>query len=236
MITSKMKTGAGVVCICYMFVQTFQWWVFSQAPSPTPSVAEDFLFGAESISVLRSWLMLFSMGGLFYIFFVICFSIFHTHKAASLLAFISFFVFCLLEIILRSVELFYTQRYLPTEYAATTDPAHRALLLTYATQFQNVQLALYFPLGLSQTIGSFIIAYIYPSVPRINYALKAIMFVNGLRLLLRILTVYVGINVFPGAWYEMLYLPLVYVMFGVTAWWFFRSRLILNYPVQPNIG
>ncbi len=226
MITSKMKVAAGVVCITYILVQSFQWWVFSQAPSPTPSVAQELLFGAEPISVARSWLMLFSMFGLFYIFFVICASAFETHKAAGLIAFVSFFVFCLLEIMLRSVELFYIQGQLPAGYAGTTDPVRRELLLSYYTQFQRVQGALYFPLGLSQTIGSFIIAAVYPAVPRLNYALKIILLINGMRLLLRMLTVYAGLNVFPGELYDTLYLPLVYITFGVLAGWFFKRAAI----------
>ena len=226
MITAKMKVAAAVVCILYILVQTFQWWVFAQAPSATPTPVEDFLFSAEPISILRSWLMLFSMFGLFCIFFVLCLSIYETHKVSSLLALTGFFVFFLLEIILRSVELFYTQIHLPAEYTATTDVAQREAIVSYVAQFQQVQRALYFPLGLSQTIGSFIIAGVYPAIARYNYAIKAIMFINGLRLFLRQLTVYGGIPAFPGDLYDALYLPLVYVTFGVMAWWFFRSRSI----------
>jgi hypothetical protein len=222
MITAKMKVGAGIVCVLYILVQTFQWWVFAQAPSATPTPLEDFLFSAQPLSILRSWLMLLSMFGLFYIFFVLCLSIYETHKAASLLALTGFFVFFLLEIILRSIELFYTQVHLPAEYAATTDPARREAILSHVTQFQQIQRALYFPLGLSQTVGSFIIAGVYPATLRYHYAIKAIMVINGLRLLLRQLTVYGGIPAFPGDLYDTLYLPLVYVTFGVMAWWFFR--------------
>jgi hypothetical protein len=225
MITAKMKVAAAVVCILYILVQTFQWWVFAQAPSATPTPVEDFLFSAEPLSILRSWLMLFSMFGLFYIFFVLCLSVYETHKAASILALTGFFVFFLLEIILRSIELFYTQVHLPAEYTATTDVARRGAILSYVAQFQQVQLAVYFPLGLSQTIGSFIIAGVYPDTARHNYAIKAILFINGMRLLLRQLTVYGGIPAFPGDLYEALYLPLVYVTFGVMAWWFFRGGI-----------
>ncbi|MBT1712155.1 hypothetical protein KK062_28195 [Fulvivirgaceae bacterium PWU5] len=224
MITAKMKVAAGVVCVLYILVQTFQWWVFAQAPSATPTPLEDFLFSAQPLSILRSWLMLFSMFGLFYIFFVLCLSIYKTHTASSLLALTGFFVFFLLEIILRSVELFYTQVHLPAEYAAATDVTRREAIVSFVTQFQQVQRALYFPLGLSQTVGSFIIAGVYPASPRYHYAIKAIMFINGLRLLLRMLTVYGGIPAFPANLYDTLYLPLVYVTFGVMAWWFFRSR------------
>lgn len=219
-----MKVGAGIVCVLYILVQSFQWWVFAQAPSPEPTPVEDFLFSAQPLSILRSWLMLFSMFGLFYIFFVLCLSIYETHKAAGILALTGFFVFFLLEIILRSIELFYTQVHLPAEYAAITDVARREAILSFVTQFQQVQRALYFPLGLSQTVGSFIIAGVYPATPRYHYAIKAIMFINGLRLLLRMLTNYGGIPAFPTNLYDTLYLPLVYVTFGVMAWWFFRSR------------
>jgi hypothetical protein len=223
MITAKMKVGAGVVCILYILVQSFQWWVFAQAPSPTPTPLEDFLFNAQPLSILRSWLMLFSMFGLFYVFFVVCLSVYETHKTSSLLALVGFFVFFLLEIALRSIELFYTQVHLPAQYAATTDPFQRAQILSYIAQFQQVQFALYFPLGLTQTVGSFIIAGVYPTTPRYHYAMKAVLFFNGLRLFLRMLTNYGGINAFPTNWYESLYLPMVYLTFGIMAVWFLRG-------------
>jgi hypothetical protein len=234
MITAKMKVGAGVVCILYILVQSFQWWVFAQAPSPAPTPLEDFLFNAQPLNLLRSWLMLFSMFGLFYVFFVLCLSIYETHKASSLLALVGFFVFFLLEIILRSIELFYTQVHLPTAYAATTDPAHRAQILSYVAQFQQAQVALYFPLGLSQTVGSFIIAAVYPTSPRYHYAIKAVMVFNGLRLFLRMLSNYGGINAFPTYWYELLYLPMVYITFGVMAAWFFRSSANISILDERN--
>lgn len=223
MITAKMKIGAGVVCILYILVQSFQWWVFAQAPSATPTPVEDFLFNAEPFSILRSWLMLFSMFGLFYIFFVLCLSVYDTRPAASILALVGFFVFFLLEIVLRSIELFYLQLQLPAAYAAATDAVDREQLLSYVAQFQQVQFAVYFPLGLSQTIGSFIIAGVCPTSPRYHYAIKAVMFFNGLRLFLRMLTNYGGIDAFPTYWYDTLYLPMVYITFGVMAWWFFKS-------------
>lgn len=223
MITSGMRKGAGILCIVYMAVQSFQWWVFSKAPLPESTGIKDFLFGAEPISIVRSWLMLLSMFALFFIFFVLCFDQPSKNKGWNFLAFCGFSVFCLLEVILRSIELFYTQIQLPGEYLAAST-AQQEIILSYVIQFQKIQGALYFPLGFSQMLGSFILALVFPATPQRNYVIKAVLYFNGIRLLLRTITGYLGIELFPDPIYGTLYLPMVYLMFGLKAWWLLGQR------------
>jgi hypothetical protein len=216
MITAGMRKAAGVVCLWYIGVQTFQWWVFSHAPAP--GGVSEFLFAGEPESLLRSWLMLLSMFGLFYLFFVLCFLDPRQSQGWSILAFSGFSLFFLLEITLRSVELFYTQIQLPRAYLAAT-AEQQASILAFVSQFQGIQTALYFPLGLGWASGSVLLGIVFPGTPRRNYLVKGALYFNGARLLLRMVTVYLGVTLFPSSLYGLLYLPMVYLTFVPIAWW-----------------
>lgn len=221
MITTGIRRIAGFFCIAYMLVQSYQEWVYSNAPTSTIFNEAVFLFEAAPQSILRSWLMLLSMFGLFFIFFSLCFIHSDKNKGWSMLAFSSFSVFCLLEIILRSIELFYTQIQLPHEYL-NASVEMKATIINYVTHFQKIQGALYFPLGFCWMVGSFILAAVIPRDPVQNYVLRGALYFNGVRLLLRMITNYLGVNLFPSPLYDLLYLPMVYVTFGLIGWWLFR--------------
>jgi hypothetical protein len=221
MITTKMKWVCLILCLSYILVQAFQWWVFSKAP-----VANDpdgfFLFDAEPTSVLRSWLMLLSMFSLLYIHFVLAHENYQANPVACKIAFTGFYTFFLLEVVLRSIELFYIQVELPREYlqSATAD---KEGILSVVSQFSKIQSAVYFPLGISWMVGSFLIGFIFPSNPKFNYLIKIAFWFNGIRIALRSGTVYLGLNLLPDHLYGPLYLPMVFVVFGLSAAWFLMS-------------
>jgi hypothetical protein len=221
MVTPKMKWACLILCLSYILVQTFQWWVFSKAPSDNSPVSF-FLFDAEPISVLRSWLMLLSMFGLLYIHFVVSYQNFETHRAACTIAFTSFFTFFLLEVVLRSIELFYIQIQLPNDYLQNPQ-ADKEAILSLVSQFRQIQSAMYFPLGISWIVGSLVIGSIFPTKPTFNYLIKIAFWFNGIRLVFRSATVYLGLNLFPDELYGSLYLPMVFIVFGLMAAWFFLS-------------
>ncbi len=216
-----MKRAAAIVCIFYILVQSFQEWVFSQAPA-TSTPPSDFLFESEPISIVRSWLMLVSMFGLLYLHYVLAYTSPVPNRSMQGLAFTAFFTFFLLEVMLRSVELFYVQMQLPAEYAQASETV-RAGILSLVGQFRKIQGALYFPLGVSWMLGSFILAGLYSARPAFHYLITAAFFFNGLRLLMRTITGYLGLNLFPDPIYDALYLPMVFVVFGLTALWLLLS-------------
>jgi hypothetical protein len=221
MITTKMKWACLILCLSYMLVQTFQWWVFSKAPTGNDP-ADFFLFDAEPVSIWRSWLMLLSMFGLLYIHFVLSHHNYQANPAACKIAFMSFFTFFLLEVVLRSIELFYIQIELPHEYlqSATAD---KEGILSVVSQFSKIQSAVYFPLGISWMVGSFLIGFIFPSKPKFNYLIKIAFWFNGIRIALRSGTVYLGLTILPDNLYGPLYLPMVYIVFGLSGAWFLMS-------------
>lgn len=221
MITSKMKWACLILCLSYILVQTFQWWVFSKAPEGNDP-ASSFLFDAEPASVWRSWLMLLSMFSLLYIHFVLSWQNYQANPVTSSIAFTGFFTFFLLEVVLRSIELFYIQIELPREYLQNA-AIDKESILSVVSQFSKIQSAVYFPLGISWMVGSFLIGFIFPSNPKFNYLIKIAFWFNGIRIALRSATVYLGLTLFPDSLYGTLYLPMVFVVFGLSGAWFWMS-------------
>jgi hypothetical protein len=221
MVTTGMKRTAAIVCICYILIQSYQWWVFSLAPA-TSTPLSDFLFDGEPKSIVRSWLMLLSMFGLLYVHYILTYASPTRNRSAQGLTFTAFFTFFLLEVMLRSVELFYVQMQLPVDYVQGSATV-RAGILAFVTQFRKIQGALYFPLGVSWMLASFTLARLYPSRPAFHNLIKIAFYFNGVRLLMRTATGYLGVNLFPDPIYDTLYLPMVFVVFGLSALWLFQS-------------
>ncbi|OXA82139.1 hypothetical protein SAMN05444397_101818 [Flavobacterium aquidurense] len=223
-----MKTGAAAVAIIYILVQTFQWWVFEKVPD-TGNTINDFLSGGNNLNIYRSWLMLLSMFGLLYLFFTICFEDFTQNKGWRILAFSGFFIFCFLELFIRSIELFFVQGYLVDTYA-TANTEDRAIIIKTVISIQQLWWALYFPLGLSQLLASSILAGLYLKSTGIDRLIKVIFIINGCRLFIRMLDSYLHIDILGISTLlnDELYLPLVIIMFGLKAIWLVKkARLIM---------
>jgi hypothetical protein len=216
-----MKWIAAFVAVTYILVQTFQWWVFEKVPE-TGNVIVDFVNGGKSLHIYRSWLMLWSMFGLLFLFFTICFDDFIHRKGWRILAFSGFFIFCFLELFIRSIELFFVQGYLVDTYA-TANTADRAAIIKTVTSLQQLWWALYFPLGLSQLLGSIILVGVYFRSAGIDRLIKAVFLINSLRLFLRMLDSYCHIDILGTLLNNELYLPLVIIMFGLKAVWLVKK-------------
>jgi len=132
--------------------------------------------------------------------------------------FLAFLLFGFLEIGLRSVELFWTQIDLPAAYVRAPDPAILARVATFAA----VQHALYVPLGLSVLIGSVLGTWLFASGRRIDRIVQVVFAIHALRSIARMLTVYVGLPLFPAAAYDAAYFPLVIVFYAPVAYWLVR--------------
>lgn len=222
--TQKFKKSAAFLCFIYILVQSFQWWVYSQFPDESDPV-KSFLDGDHVLHIWRSSLMLFSMFGLWYIFAIVCLTIYKTRKICSILAFVCFSIFCFLEICLRSTELFYIQIYLPEQYQNFTDTQSRYFIENVVKVFYQVQSALYFPLGLGWMLGSILIVAASPKSRNSSFLIGAFS-INAIRLFLRILTVYFGFNILADKIYFAIYLPLTVITFGLLGIWFLRSYRI----------
>lgn len=214
--SSKHRTAAAVVAIAYVAVQAFQWYVFAQLPE-TGAPEQMLMQGPVPLNIARAVSMLFSFFGLAYLFLVACGIVARRKPALAVAAFLACFVFCLLEVGLRSVELFYVFLELPSRYSAAASAAAQARVLDAQATFQAVQHALYFPLGLCWMIGSALIA-LGLGARRFDWLAQWAFGLNALRLLLRSFDVYVLGPKFD-ALYGTLYLPLVFLTFAPIAAW-----------------
>lgn len=230
MITSKRaRLIAAIIAFVYVLIQSFQFYVFSVLP-PTTSSTDEFLQSSLSINIWRATLLLLSFWGLMYVFLVVCAQNLKRNFTATVFAFLGFFIFCALEICLRSVELFYFQIHLPVLYQQTAGAAEQEAITDLVAGFQSIQFALYFPLMFSQMVGSVILAATFERSMRLNYLVIFAFALNGFRLAARILGMFLHINWFDS-FSNSLYLPLVFVIFGLIGIWLLltKSEVRLNF-------
>ena len=99
-----LRVAAAIIALIYIAIQTFQWYVFEQFKTPA-SAAEELQQGNHSLHLVRSSLMLAAMFMLLYVRYVICFLAGIYNRFWANLAFICYFIFFMLEVLLRSTEL-----------------------------------------------------------------------------------------------------------------------------------
>lgn len=207
---------AATIVAAYILIQGFQEFAIRTLGQPTEPAAE-LLQGPEPLNIARATLLLLSFFGLAFAFLVVCAHDRARRPFASAAAYLGFLTFCLIEIGLRSVELFWVYLRLPEEYAR----AQAAALDKMAT-FQAVQAALYFPLMLSQLLGSAILAIGFPRAPRRNLLIVAAFGINAVRLACRLVGQFLHVAAFDVI-SGPLYLPLVVVIYLPIAIWLYRE-------------
>ncbi|MEI7037838.1 hypothetical protein [Fulvimonas yonginensis] len=218
----KHRIAAAAVALAYVAIQTFQWYAFAQLP-PASAPEAQLLQGPLPINLTRAVAMLLAFPALIYLFLVTCGLVARRAPACGVAALLGFLVFCVLEIQLRSVELFYVFLHLPAQYEAATSALERSGVLAAKAAFEAVQHALYFPLGLGWTIASVLVC-LGLGERRIDWLARAAFGLNALRLLLRMGDTYLLGTRFDDA-YTAAYLPLVFLTFvPVAAWLLLRGE------------
>lgn len=217
------RIAAAVVALIYIGIQTFQWYVFEQFPAPS-SPREELMQGHHPLHVARSWVMLFAMFGLMYLYYVVCSLAARINRFWARFAFLGFFIFLSLEFTLRSIELFYIQQQLPEMALKSSEQALPGIIDKMQT-FQSIQSSLYFPLIFGAQIGYVTLFFLFARGGKINRIIRVVMAINFLRSLWRLLMSYAGLTwLQQGNWYDKLYLPLVVVQFGLMAFWLFKVK------------
>jgi hypothetical protein len=117
----RLRNAAAMVALLYVGVQAFQEYVYRTLPTPS-SPADELMAGASSLHVARSTLLLFAMFGLLFIFGVIALAGARRRPVLAGAAFLAYVVFFLLEIGLRSTELFWIQLQLRPRTPPRTTP------------------------------------------------------------------------------------------------------------------
>jgi hypothetical protein len=200
----------------YIAIQTFQEIVFRILGEPSDAAGE-LQQGPAPLNLARASLMLVSFFGLAFAYLVVCAHDRARRPLASAAACLALLAFCLLEIGLRSVELFWAYIGLPDEFARAP-----AIALDKMATFQAIQAALYIPLMLSKLLGSAILAVGFPRTPRRNLLVVGSMGIDAARLACRLAGTLLHISaldVLSGP----LYLPLVVVTNLPLAIWLWRE-------------
>lgn len=213
------RRAAAVIALAYVAVQSFQWYVFAQLPE-TRDAVESLMQGPHPLNLARAVSMLLSFFGLAYLFVVTCGIVARRHPATAVIAGLGFFAFCLMELQLRSIELFHVYLSLPAQYQAATTALAQAQVLHDKAQFEAIQHALYFPLGLSWLIASALVC-IGLRGSRFDWLARWAFGLNVVRLLLRMIDVY-ALGPHFDELYSTLYLPLVWLSFVPLALWLWQ--------------
>jgi hypothetical protein len=167
--------------------------------------------------------MLFAMFGLLFLYLVICSLAAKANRFWARFAFSGVFIFLSLEIMLRSIELFYTQQYLPEQALKSNEQVLISIIDKMQT-FQTIQASLYFPLIFSALIAYVILFFLFAGGEKVNRVIRFVMAVNILRSLWRLLSDYGNISWLQGNLYNRIYFAMVVVLFGLTAWWLFKKK------------
>ncbi len=219
----NIRISAAIIALAYIAIQSFQWYVFDQFTAPA-SPAEELQQGNHPLHLIRSSLMLGAMFGLMYVRYVICSLAAVSYRFWASLAFICYFIFFMLEVLLRSTELFYAQLHLP-QLALKANATELQSIVGQFQTFQSIQSALYFPLILAGTLSYAILFFLFPpGKQKINRLIKFVMGVDLLRSLWRLSSDYFGIGWLQGNFYDQIYLPLVFITFGAICIWLLKVR------------
>ncbi|NML20706.1 hypothetical protein HHL16_07465 [Pseudoflavitalea sp. G-6-1-2] len=219
---STIKKVAAFIALAYILIQTWQWYVYEQFGAPA-NTQEEMMQGHHILHVSRSWLMLIAIFAMMILNIAICYVASNISRFWAWVAFVGYFAFFMLEIALRSVELFYVQLQLPAEALKADATALQGITEKFST-FYSIQHAMYFPLIFSTTIAYVTLFFLFPSKPKVFMIIKIVMGLNVLRSLWRIGADFLGIKWLQGSLYNDLYLPLVVLLYGLTAWWLFRLK------------
>jgi hypothetical protein len=218
-----IRVSAAIIALIYIAIQTFQWYVFSQFKDPA-SAAEELQQGNHRLHLVRSSLMLAAMFGLLYVRYVICFLAAMYNRFWANLAFFCYSIFFIIEILLRSIELFYTQLDLPKKAMELNATELNGIIEKFQT-FQAVQSALYFPLIVSATISYGILFFLFPPAKhKVNWIIRSVFAIDLLRSFWRLSGDYFNVGWLQGDLYSKIYLPLVIVTFGPLAIWLLKIR------------
>jgi hypothetical protein len=218
-----LRVVAAIIALVYIAIQTFQWYVFEQFHTPA-SAAEELQQGNHALHLVRSCLMLAAMFMLLYVRYVICFLAGMYNGFWANLAFICYFIFFMLEVLLRSTELFYAQLSLPQKAQSANANELNGIIDKFQT-FQAIQSALYFPLILSATISYAILFFLFWSIKQKgNWIIRSVLAIDLLRSIWRLLSDYFNVQWLQGDLYSTIYLPMVIITFGPISIWLLKLK------------
>jgi len=213
---------AAVCSLVFAAVMLLQEWLFRLIPTATTR-EHAFAIEISPINRAHAWTVFLSFFCVVVAYSAIAAKRFERSPALSGLGGVFCFLFTLVELLYRSIELFAVNgRWIP-KYLGETDVETKALLGAQIGAFGDIVFALYFVLLSAHLIGSVAYSMVTWSGKGMERLVSILFAINGSRLLLRLIGGYAG-----QAWLEginrAIYSPIVVILFVVVGVWLWRDE------------
>jgi hypothetical protein len=218
--------SACILSFCEI-VQIFEWYVYEAFPPLNNTLKADLSLSGHEFYHLSSFLMLLSFFALLYPFVVICIHNFTVSPTASMMAFLGLFIFCLFQIYLLSIQVFYIQMGLAWFLMQTNGPGVYEHGVAEHLRYQELRTSLYFPLIFSQLIASVILALTIKVKANRDMLLKYAFGINALYLVWYLIKIYRSLFYF-GDFYNGIYSPVTIIVYFLLLIWFVANSRKLN--------
>lgn len=216
-----LRTSGAFGLMFFLLAQVFQEIARRLAPAPVDELTA-FLGELHPLQRARSALVLLSFFGLYAGFLTIGLARVRKRPGAIALALSFLGIFCATEIFYRSADFFAVEGAWLRRYAASTDPAQRAILRSHVEAFGDVVKALYAPLMLLQLFGSALIAFAFVPAKNADRWIVGGFAFNTLRLTGRFAASYLGQSWLSSLGGE-LYFPTVLLSYAPMLAWAMSS-------------
>lgn len=216
-----LRTPGAFGLMFFLLAQTFQEAARRLVPAPADEAAA-FLAKLHPLHRARGALVLLSFFGLYAGFLAIGLARMRRRPGTVALALSLLGLFCAVEIVYRSIDFFALEGAWLRRYAASADPAQRALLRSHVEAFNDVIKALYAPLMLSQMLGSALVAAAFVPAKGVDLWLVGGFAFNAVRLVGRFASSYLGQSWLEGLSGE-LYFPTVVLSYAPMLVWAMSS-------------
>jgi hypothetical protein len=225
---------AGGCSVFYLFAQAFQQVVTRLLPQDG-SPASEILTRTQNLDQLRALLILLSMAFSIPLFGAVCFRLFRSAPAFSVLGFVFTCVFLISEMFYRGVDLFVVSRKWASHYLAAVSDADRAATAAQVQVWSDVVAGWYFVLTFSFLLGSLCFAVAaYRDRGHWERFLSLLFVLNAIRLSLRIAEEFGGVR-----WVAPInaadYFPMVTIVFGYLSFWLFRQAREAGRALHPAV-
>jgi hypothetical protein len=221
-------TSACILVVCVM-IQVFEWFVYAAFAPLNSTLEADLSLSAHPFYHLSSFLMLLSFFALLYPFVVICIHNFTVSPVASVMAFLGFFIFCLFQIYLLSIQVFHMQMGLSWFLNQANGPGVNEHGVAERLRYQELRMSLYFPLIFSQLMASVLLAFTIKMKAKTDMLLKYAFGINALYLAWYLIKMYRSLFYF-GNFYSGIYSPFTIIVYFLLLVWFIIN---CRKPEQP---
>lgn len=218
--------SACILAFCEI-VQIFEWYVYEAYPRYDNFFKTDLSLSGHGFYHLSSFLMLLSFFVLLYPFVVICINDFTVSPIASRLALLGMFIFCLIQIYLLSIQVFYIQMKLASFLMTTNGPGVYEYGVAKRLRYTKLRSGLYFPMIFSQLIASVILFFIIKVKANRDMLLKYAFGINALYLVWYLIKMSVSLF-YSDNFYNGIYSPVTIIVYFLLLIWFIAASRKLN--------